>query len=319
MSIQILTQRVRLLTVKPHTLRMPKRSNDFQRLVYLVRVNLADGANATESKMMRDRLTKRFREVDVVIEGLVGQQSVVVAIECRDHKRVADVTWVDMMKTKHDRLDTHALLLASRMGFTPEAKDVASKYGIELFSMEDIEAADIPAMLGPSGSLWLKSVSVTAQKVTARVAQVNDLAVETVATSPDNLLYLHDEAELCQVRELIDGLLNSPRARDYLLVEAKEEHAWFEFAWEPPTDQVGHPLYMKKIDPEVFRPVECLRVVGPCKVEIGRFGMRHGQLGGVKVAWGKSTIAGRDALAVVTITPSGEAKLSVNFSGPVQK
>ncbi|MBX3318278.1 MAG: hypothetical protein KF890_00210 [Nitrospira sp.] len=297
---------------------MPKRSNDFQRLVYLVRVNLANGAKVTESKMMRDRLTKRFREVDVVIEGLVGQQPVVVAIECRDHKRVADVSWVDMMKTKHDRLDTHALLLASRMGFTPEAKDVAAKYGIELFSMEDIETADIPAMLGPGGSLWVKLVTVTAQKVTARVAKVGDLAVETVVTSPDNLLYLQHESELCQVREFVDRLLNSPRARDNLLAEAKEEHVWFELVWEPPTDHEGRPLYMKKIDPETFRHVECLRVVGACKVEIGRFGMRHGQLGGVKVAWGKSTIAGRDALAVATITPVGEAKLSINFSGPAQ-
>lgn len=298
---------------------MPKRSNDFQRLVYLVRVNLADGAKVTESKMMRDRLTKRFREVDVVIEGMVGHQPVVVAIECRDHKRVADVTWIDMMKTKHDRLNTHALLLASRMGFTPEAKDVAAKYGIELFSLEDIETADIPAMLGPGGSLWLKSVSVTAEKVTARVAQVGNLAVETVATSPDNLLYLQDETELCPLRELVDRLLNSPRARDYLLIEAKEDHVWFELVWEPPADPEGNPLYMKKIDPEAFRPVECLRVVGPCKVEIGRFGMRHGKIGGVTVAWGKSTMTGRDALAVATVTPGGETKLSVNFSGPTQE
>jgi hypothetical protein len=298
---------------------VPRRSNDFQRLVYLVRVNLADGAKVTESKMMRDRLTKRFREVDVVIEGMVGHQPVVLAIECRDHKRVADVTWIDMMKTKHDRLNTHALFLASRMGFTPEAKDVAEKYGIELFSLEDVETADIPAMLGPGGSLWLKSVSITVEKVTARVAQVGNLAVESVATSPDNLLYLQDEAEFCQVRELVEGLLKSPHARDYLLVEAREEHVWFEFVWESPTDHEGRPLYMKKIDPDVFRPVECLRVVGPCKVEIGRFGIRHGQLGGVKVAWGGSTIAGRDALAVATITSSGEAKLSVNFSGPAQE
>ncbi|EXI87720.1 MAG: hypothetical protein AW12_02028 [Candidatus Accumulibacter sp. BA-94] len=298
---------------------MPKRSNDFQRLIYLVRVNLADGAKVTESKMMRDRLTKRFREVDVVIEGVVGHQPVVVAIECRDHKRVADVSWIDMMKAKHDRLDTHALLLASRMGFTPEAKDVAMKYGIELFSMEDIETADIPAMLAPGGSLWIKSVSVTAEKVTARVAQLGNLADETVATSPDNLLYLQDETELCLLRELVDRLLKSPHAWDYLLIEAKEEHVWFEFVWEPPADNEGCPLYMKKIDPEAFRPVECLRVVGPCKVEIGRFGMRHGKIGGVKVAWGKSAIAGRDALAVATITLGGETKLSVNFSGPAQE
>ena len=38
---------------------MPKRSNNFQRLVYLVQVNLAAGATVTESKMLRDRLTER--------------------------------------------------------------------------------------------------------------------------------------------------------------------------------------------------------------------------------------------------------------------
>lgn len=38
---------------------MPKRSNDFQRLIYLIRVNLAEGAKVTESKMMRDRQTKQ--------------------------------------------------------------------------------------------------------------------------------------------------------------------------------------------------------------------------------------------------------------------
>src|SRR4051794_9466219 len=110
---------------------MPKRTNDFQRLIYLVRVNLADGATVTQSKMMRDRSTKRWREVDVCIEGHVGSHPVTVSVECRDHRRVADVTWVDAMKAKHDRLDTNALVLASSSGFTPEARDVAKSYGIE--------------------------------------------------------------------------------------------------------------------------------------------------------------------------------------------
>ena len=297
---------------------MPKRSNDFQRLVYLVRLNLSEGAKVTESKMMRDRLTKRFREVDVVIDGKVGSQRVVVSVECRDHQRVADVTWVDTMKAKHDRLDTHALLLASRSGFTPEARDVASKYGIELFTLEDIDDANIPAMLGPNSSLWLKSVTINAEKVSIRVAQVDDLPPETVATSPDNLLYLEDGSELCQTKELVDRLLNSPRARDYLLSEGKEEHGWFEFIWEPPRDHEGIPLYMKKLEPAVLRLVESIRVVGPYKVEVGRFGMRHGRIGDVQVAWGKSTIAGKNAIAVATFTETGEVKLSINFSGSVQ-
>lgn len=46
--------------------------------------------------------------------------------------------------------------------------------------------------------------------------------------------------------------------------------------------------------------------------------MRHGRIGDVQVTWGKSTIAGKSAMAVATITETGEAKLSVNFSGSAQ-
>lgn len=297
---------------------MPKRSNDFQRLIYLVRLNLSEGAKVTESKMMRDRLTKRFREVDVVIEGKVGSQRVVVSVECRDHQRVADVTWVDTMKAKHDRLDTHALLLASRTGFTPEAREVASKYGIELFTLEDLQEGKISAMFGPKGYLWVKSVAIIAEKVSIRVAQTGELPPETVVTSPDNLLYLEGGSELCQTKELVDRLLKSTRVLDYVVAEGKEEHRWFELIWAPPRDHEGKPLYMKKLKPKAMRSIDSIRVAGPCKVEVARFGMRHGKIGDVQVTWGKSTIAGTNAMAVGTLTPTGEAKLSVNFSGTIE-
>lgn len=294
---------------------MPKRSNDFQRLVYLIRVNLAEGAKVTESKMMRDRLTKRFREVDVVIEGKVGNHPVTVCVECRDHKRVADVTWVDMMKSKHDRLDTNALILASRSGFTPEARNVGSTFGIEVFTLEDVESADIPRMLSSESSLLLKSVTITTQKVNVKVAKFGELSEENIATTPDNLIHLEDGLELCQIRDLVDRLLKGNHARDYLLKESKEDHVWFEFIWEPPSDHEGKPLFMKKIDPEVLRPIESIRIIGACKVEIGKFGMRHGRIGNVTVAWGKSIVAGRDAMAVTTQLADGMTKLSINFAG----
>lgn len=295
--------------------RMPQRSNDFQRLVYLVRVNLSEGATVTESKLMRDRLTRRLREVDVVVEGFVGSQPVVVSIECRDHKRVADVSWVDAMKTKHDRLATNVLLLASSRGFTREASDVAQKYGIELFTLENQETADFPNLLGPNGSLWFKTFQLSADKVTARVAKTEYLVSETVATSPDNLLYIEDGTELYQIKELVNGLLNSDRARNYFSAEGNEEHNRFEITWEPPADHLGRPLYMMKLEPRVLRQVECLRILGPCKIEIGQFGLRRGRLGSVQIAWGKSVIGSKDVFAVATLTNSGETKLSVNFKG----
>lgn len=294
---------------------MPKRSNDFQRLVYLTRLNLSGGAKVSESKLMRDRLTKSLREVDVVIEGKVGNLPVVVSIECRDHKRVADVGWVEAMKAKHERLATNALFLASKSGFTAEALAVAAKYGIETFTLEDVESRDLSSLLGAHGSLWLKTTSVSATKVSIRVAAVAGLTPETVATSPDNLLYSGDGAEIGSVQDLVERILRSRQVAEYLQANAREDHVWFEVVWGGPRSADGRPLFMKKLEPTVLRPAESIRVVGPCKVEIARFGMRGAKLGSVQIAWGKFTVSGQSAMAVATVLPSGEPKLSVNVAG----
>jgi hypothetical protein len=220
-----------------------------------------------------------------------------------------------MMKAKHERLDTNALVLASRSGFTPEARAVAHSYGIEVFTLEEVETADIPRMLGSDGTLLLKSVAISVERVRVRVAQVGEMLAETVVTSPDNLIHSHDEAVVCQIQELVGKMLNAPYPRDYLLRESTLDHQWFELAWEPPIDDKGLPLYMKKIDPDVLRPIECIHVFGPCKVEIGRFGMRHGRIGSVSVSWGKVAIGGRDAMAVATVENTGATKLSITISG----
>ena len=77
---------------------MPKRSNEFQKLVFLVKQHASDTTQVTESKMLKDIITGAEREVDVCIEGSVGGHDVVVSFECIDRKRRADVTWVEMMK-----------------------------------------------------------------------------------------------------------------------------------------------------------------------------------------------------------------------------
>lgn len=294
---------------------MPKRSNDFQRLIYLVRLNLADGAKVTESKMLRDRRTKAFREVDVVIDGFVGGQAVRVCIECRDHRRVADVQWVEQMKAKHERLDTNALLLASKSGFTPEALNVARSYGIETFTLDDPVESTIRDRLSAASSIWLRNVRITPERVTVTVGGDDGLPPETVVTSPDNLLYLADGSELAQLKELVGRLLSTDVARDTLTQNAKEGDRYFVIHWTPPSKDTGQALYMKKIDPPMLRIATEIRVTGPCVVEIGRFDLRHGRVGNVEVAWGKTMVSGRDAMAVATRDPEGRQTLSINFKG----
>ena len=82
-----------------------------------------------------------------------------------------------------------------------------------------------------------------------------------------------------------------------------------------PSNSESKRLYMKKLEPEFLREIESIRVVGPCKVTVARFGMRRATLGGVHLAWGKTRLDDHDALAVATETSDGRTMLSINFSG----
>lgn len=265
--------------------------------------------------MLIDRLTKRGREVDVCIEGCVGSHPVIVSIECRDHKRIADVTWVDTMKAKHDRLPTSALILASRSGFTPEARSVAKAYGIKTFTLSDVEEADFPKLMASGSFLWTKTAVVTAEKVLVKFLPTTDLPSETLASIPTNQVYTSDGNELCQISELVAKLLRTKRAGDDLLTQGKVDHVWFELYWEPPRDQQERILCMKKLNPEILRVIESIKITGPCKFQLTQFGMRGGKLGDIQLAWGKTEIAGRDAIVVASRAPSGIEKLSINIFG----
>ena len=294
---------------------MPKRTNDFQKLVYLVQLNLADGSEVKESKLLRDRLTRRLREVDVVIRGELAGHPVVVSIECRAHKRAADVTWIDAMKAKHDRLPTNVLILCSSPGFTKEAQDVAEKYGIGLFTLENQTAEDVQILLGREGALWIKTFKLSAEKVRVNVAETVDLQSETVVTNPNNLLYDKDGNELGQLRTLVDLMLGTDYVKDYMAKEGIKEHIRFELRWDNPTGNEDQSIFMMKLDPKVLRKVEWIHIQGPCEVDIGEFGLRYGRLGMVRVAWGKTQVAGREAMLVATVSEEGDEKLSINFSG----
>ncbi len=97
---------------------MPKRSNDFQKLMHLLHRHFSSNAAVTESKMIRDRLTGREVEVDIVIETTVSDYPISVAIECISESRPATVEWIHEMKGKHDSLPLDKLVLVSQSGFT---------------------------------------------------------------------------------------------------------------------------------------------------------------------------------------------------------
>lgn len=116
---------------------MPKRSNLFQQLALLVHKSLEPEWKVTESEMLVDSVTGEPREVDIVATSHVRDHQIVLSIECRDHARPADVTWVESMAKKHEHLRTSKLVLWSRSGFTKQALVKAEALNIDAISQAE--------------------------------------------------------------------------------------------------------------------------------------------------------------------------------------
>jgi hypothetical protein len=121
---------------------MPKRTNLYQRLAENVYSHLSKGWHIEESVMLKDSYTDSLREVDVVARATVSTHDHYMSIECRDHARRADVTWVESMYGKHISLPTSKLVLWSKSGFTKAAILKAKAFKIDTFSEVEAINAD---------------------------------------------------------------------------------------------------------------------------------------------------------------------------------
>lgn len=295
---------------------MPRWSNEFQRLIFLVKQQVAADCTVTESKMLLDRLSNSLREVDICIERSVADHLVTVCIECRDHKRKADVKWIEEMKTKHERLPTNALVLVSRSGFTREAKSVAAIYNIETLSFDEVTADSVGRLFGELSSIWSKVIFITPTKVVITVSATDQLPSESVIALPDNALYNSDGVECGTVLSLLQFFLNSKELLNDVLSRGLHEHKCLVAGWPNPLDTQGKPLCLLKLESSILREIELIEVTSECKFDINEFRLKRGRLGKTDVAWGNGTILGNAALLVASQDETGKRRLSVNPKDP---
>lgn len=291
---------------------MPRRTNDFQRLVAVIQGHLDPDAIVEEPAMIEDRSTGTLREVDVCVRGYVAKQPVVVSIECRDRGRAADVTWVDEMHGKHLRLPTNLLVLVSHSPFTPEAVRAADAHGIKHVFLEDMDAAAPDRLFPELESLWGKTWSLTIERVSITVEATDSLPRETVRAHPDTSLFLEDGTPLGSAAEMANALARLEPLQAQLGSEALPEHKFAQFGWEHLAFQ-GKRVYLKKLEPLILRPIERFNVIAKCSVTVNEFPLRHGRYRDVCVAWGKGTMLGCEMMLVATEDGEGTNKLSVRI------
>jgi hypothetical protein len=118
---------------------MPRRSNEFQKTIFVLQQQLAKYAKVGESKMLLNRDTGGEAEVDIVVEADAGGVQVVVGIECCATKRPATVEWVQHIYGKHRPLPVNKTVLVSKSGFTKTAIKQATAYKMDALTIKQAE------------------------------------------------------------------------------------------------------------------------------------------------------------------------------------
>lgn len=290
---------------------MPKRSNSFQKLIFFVKQQVAEDAVVTESKYLQDFLSGADREVDICIERVIGGHKIIISIECRDHKRKADVKWIEEMKSKHERLPTNALVLVSKMGFTKEAKTIADKYGIETLTIEEVNEETTTHLFGNHGSVWAKLVALNPTKVVIRLLPTDDLPSEDVLALPDNIVFSVNKTPLTTIKGLVTVWLKSERFMEQIVKDANETHKGFSVRCDNPSDKDGSPIYLLKQDPIKMRQIEFIEISGECSFEVNKFTLEHGILGETRISWGTSNLKNKSSLLIATEDETGNQRLTI--------
>lgn len=118
---------------------MPKRSNQFQKLIKYISEQLApEGAKVEESVLLEEKGVKNpgEREVDILIEYNIGISTIRIAIECRDRERTDNITWIDSLIGQYANLPVDKVIAISRSGFSSNAMEKAELNNIITMTLD---------------------------------------------------------------------------------------------------------------------------------------------------------------------------------------
>jgi hypothetical protein len=122
---------------------MPKRTNEFQRLVgYIYSQIVPAGGRVTECAFLQETGGGAQREVDILVEHKVAGHDLKIAVECRDQGRDQSVEWIDSLIGKYSRLKVNQVVAVSASGFSTEAKRKAADHNIDVITANEALTTD---------------------------------------------------------------------------------------------------------------------------------------------------------------------------------
>lgn len=120
---------------------MPKRTNEFQKLVSLIHKAFAP----QRAKVTESALDDHGREIDVLIESQVGPYRIKIAVEAKDEGRKMDSTKFESIIGKYfgeGGVKVNKVVVVTHRGFYQPVIDRAKDLGIELLTLQEAKETD---------------------------------------------------------------------------------------------------------------------------------------------------------------------------------
>jgi len=187
---------------------------DFELLLTAIHKNLAPGAEVKHNQKLLGRISKRQRQVDILIIQKVGYQTAQIAVECRDYKRPVGIDKIDAFISKLDDVGVGYGVMVSRSGFDAGAKALAAHHHrITLLSYRAATDADWQAWTASQS--WVQLITSGRQKLTLKAK----LRGEPVGALLSDDLLVGSSGASATADEIANKLINAavvgPRPADY--------------------------------------------------------------------------------------------------------
>jgi hypothetical protein len=114
-----------------------KQSRELELLVAKIQQRLAPEAEVIHNAKMAGRLSKRNRQIDVLVRQRIGQYEMSIVLECKDHARPIDVKGVEEFHGLLEDVGAHKGALVCPRGFSKAAKERARGLQVDLYSPVD--------------------------------------------------------------------------------------------------------------------------------------------------------------------------------------
>lgn len=124
---------------------MPRRTNDFQRLVAHIHQTLASSSAKIEESALVEVDGLPMREVDILLEDSIANYRIKVAIEVADDSRPFSLDDLESYLSKYRgecRVQVDKFVVVTRRGFTSGATQKALKADVELLTLAQAEGKD---------------------------------------------------------------------------------------------------------------------------------------------------------------------------------